>query len=459
MSAVTRSRALHALLGLLSALGSTACGGRETSAVQGAPASLVHLADQLDRAVVESAAAPDSARATENWSFDEPRPEWRVVSTDDVEWLAAPVLEQQSDCLRFTLAKADAAGRQALAAGLAIDLDDSPLASWDGVLVRARSHERIGGMALAYNVEARAASPRPFVFMGGDEGTAPVFNDGSVQTYFLPAAAAARRRDAGEPGGLRRGAAGRRASRSSRSRSCRAAPTSWRTTACARSRATRSRAARSSRTRRRALAWRVRVPEGGRLDVGLACLPGESVDLPRDGRRPAREARVLLEETRRRRREPGSSARSTSSRWAGQEIELALEAESDAPGAVALWGAPIVSGAPAAPRERPNVIFYVIDGGGADLMSVYGYNRRTTPFLERLAAEGVGLRARVLELDLDAALDRLVHDLAAAQRARRAAARRPLDAGARGGRRRWPSTCAAAATRRPSSPQPELRRA
>jgi arylsulfatase A-like enzyme len=37
---------------------------------------------------------------------------------------------------------------------------------------------------------------------------------------------------------------------------------------------------------------------------------------------------------------------------------------------------------------KPNVIFYVIDGGAADQMSVYGYNRRTTPHLERLAAEG-----------------------------------------------------------------------
>jgi arylsulfatase A-like enzyme len=37
----------------------------------------------------------------------------------------------------------------------------------------------------------------------------------------------------------------------------------------------------------------------------------------------------------------------------------------------------------------PNVVFYVFDGGAADYMSVYGYNRRTTPTLERLAEEGV----------------------------------------------------------------------
>src|SRR5678810_816118 len=75
------------------------------------------------------------------------------------------------------------------------------------------------------------------------------------------------------------------------------------------------------------------------------------------------------------------------SKWAGKDVELALEASSDIPGAVAFWGAPIVSSR--ATAKHPNVIFYVIDGGGADLMSVYGYNRRTTPFLERLAKEGV----------------------------------------------------------------------
>ena len=38
--------------------------------------------------------------------------------------------------------------------------------------------------------------------------------------------------------------------------------------------------------------------------------------------------------------------------------------------------------------EKPNIIFYVIDGAAAEFMSVYGYERRTTPYLERLAAEG-----------------------------------------------------------------------
>jgi arylsulfatase A-like enzyme len=44
---------------------------------------------------------------------------------------------------------------------------------------------------------------------------------------------------------------------------------------------------------------------------------------------------------------------------------------------------------PAAAPIPPNVLFYVIDGGGADLMSLHGYERPTTPNIEALAQQGV----------------------------------------------------------------------
>lgn len=37
----------------------------------------------------------------------------------------------------------------------------------------------------------------------------------------------------------------------------------------------------------------------------------------------------------------------------------------------------------------PNVVLYVIDGGGADLMGLYGYERDTTPHIDALAQEGI----------------------------------------------------------------------
>jgi arylsulfatase A-like enzyme len=71
---------------------------------------------------------------------------------------------------------------------------------------------------------------------------------------------------------------------------------------------------------------------------------------------------------------------------AGETVTLALEADAEESGNVALWTAPTLTSA--GQQRMPNVIFYVLDGGGADYMSVYGYNRRTTPFMEKLAREG-----------------------------------------------------------------------
>jgi len=134
------------------------------------------------------------------------------------------------------------------------------------------------------------------------------------------------------------------------------------------------------------LAWRVAVPSGARLDFGLAAVAGEAVRYRVAVRTRGGKPQALFEE------KVGDAGawqqRSVDlSPWGGSTVELTLQATGAQPGAVALWGAPIVSGKDRG--RRPNVIFYVIDGGGADLMSVYGYNRRTTPFLERLAGEGV----------------------------------------------------------------------
>ena len=134
------------------------------------------------------------------------------------------------------------------------------------------------------------------------------------------------------------------------------------------------------------LEYRVRIPRAGRLDVGLGVLRNDAPVTFRITAAPGGgEAETLLEET---------YADNTSwaqrsvdlSGLAGQTVTLALEADAERPGTVALWAAPTLSGAPA--TDKLNIIFYIIDGAGADHMSVYGYNRRTTPNLERLAAEG-----------------------------------------------------------------------
>src|SRR5262245_5545028 len=275
--------------------------------------------------------------------------------------------------------------------GISVDVPEGPIEAWTGLLVRARSHARMAGIAAVCNVEGRDQLFNAFSFFGGDGETAPVFNDGSVQQYLLPLIGREGQTTLKSFGIL----AGAPQPASLEILSVALVP---RGSSYLEDRGVAS-VTRDSITRRSifahapaSLAFRVRVPDGGRLDVGLACSEGESIDYRASVGRGKGEPVVL-----------GTEAVADASTWrqrsfelskfAGEEIDLVLEATSSTEGAVAFWGAPIVSGAPEVAKRgaarRPNVVFYVIDGGGADLMSLYGYNRRTTPFLERLAAEGV----------------------------------------------------------------------
>jgi arylsulfatase A-like enzyme len=130
----------------------------------------------------------------------------------------------------------------------------------------------------------------------------------------------------------------------------------------------------------------VRVPRGGQLNTGVGVVRADAPVSFRVHVQPDRgEAVTLLDVTH---SDPAHWAQHAVDLqpFAGQAVTLALETASSKQGSVALWGAPTITGTAAA--ARPNIIFYVIDGGSADQMSVYGYNRRTTPNLERLAQEG-----------------------------------------------------------------------
>jgi hypothetical protein len=134
------------------------------------------------------------------------------------------------------------------------------------------------------------------------------------------------------------------------------------------------------------LAYRVRVPDGGRLDVGLGVLRNDIAMTFRIGvTSESGGSQTLLDESYVE-KEQWAQRSVDLSHLAGKVVTLALEAETDVDGAVALWAAPTLSGA--GTSDRPNVIFYIIDGAAANAMSVYGYNRSTTPNLERIASEG-----------------------------------------------------------------------
>ncbi len=134
------------------------------------------------------------------------------------------------------------------------------------------------------------------------------------------------------------------------------------------------------------LEYYVQIPESGRLDVDLGVLRDDApvtfrIYTKADGGEPE----PLLEETYSD-KEQWAHRSVDLSHLAGQRVTLAMEADAERTGTVALWGAPTLAGI--RDTDKPNIILYIIDGAGADYMSVYGYNRRTTPNLERLAAEG-----------------------------------------------------------------------
>lgn len=134
------------------------------------------------------------------------------------------------------------------------------------------------------------------------------------------------------------------------------------------------------------LSWTVQVPEGGRLDVGLGVLRKDAPVIFRIW------ANTILVDVLTWADPERWAQRSVDlSRFAGQTVTLDLHAmpapTAEGSGTVALWAAPTVSSGGGASRP-PNVILYVIDAGGAEYASAYGYGRRTTPNLERLAAAG-----------------------------------------------------------------------
>jgi arylsulfatase A-like enzyme len=132
--------------------------------------------------------------------------------------------------------------------------------------------------------------------------------------------------------------------------------------------------------------YRLRVPPGGRFDAALAIpFPDEPITFRVEVSAEAGEE-VLAEEVVTD-ADAWIALSVDLSSWADRDVVLALEIESSLEGGIGLWGAPTVS--EKRTGDAPNVILYVIDGGGADFMSLYGYARRTTSNLERLADEGI----------------------------------------------------------------------
>jgi choline-sulfatase len=75
------------------------------------------------------------------------------------------------------------------------------------------------------------------------------------------------------------------------------------------------------------------------------------------------------------------------SRFAGTNQKITFRTESLAPDAVGLWANPLIVSKD--PKSRPNILVYVVCTLRPDHMSLYGYDRDTTPYLKKLGSSAV----------------------------------------------------------------------
>jgi arylsulfatase A-like enzyme len=345
----------------------------------------LHLEDHLDAASIEGSEVPADVPAAVEWRFDEPQPEW---TSAHLPTILTPIQRRTQDALRLSVEEANRYSHL-LGGAIYVDLPDWKREDWGYVLVRARASEKVRQLRLAFNLhEDPGAQDSPFRFdgMGVD-----VINDGSVQTYLLRADWSLPWQGAWE-GPWQQLAIGIKAEEPAgidilsvsvipKEANFAASPAGLRTEV--RNNAYRRTLYTHAPGR---LEYPVRVPEVGRLDLGLGVLRDDDPVTFRISATPSGGEEETLLEVTYADQEQWAQHSVDLSHLSGQTVTLALEAEAERAGTVALWAAPTVTGDRS--TEKPNVIFYIIDGGAADYMSVYGYNRRTTPHLERLAAEG-----------------------------------------------------------------------
>lgn len=377
------------------ALLSAGCAERDSDAIVLTADLPLHLEDHLNVAKIEGSEVPEDVPHPVEWNFDTPQTDWKPV----VPLLPAvePVQpEYANDALRINLTEATEYpvldDISSLCGGIYTEIPDWKREDWSDILVRARTSDEIEEIYVGFNLRDEIGNGpyEYYPFRYSSEG-AVVVRDGTEQTYAMRADWSMDYFEQWEGPWRQLGV-----------EVCSTEPASIEILSIsivpkearyAEARAGVRTEVRNQEHRRTLythapakLEYRVRVPDAGRLDVGLGVLRDDvpvtfriSV-LGDDG-----ATQNLLQETHSS-REKWAQRSVDLSRFAGQVVTLALEADAKSAGTVALWAAPTISGSRS--TRKPNVIFYVIDGGSADYMSIYGYNRWTTPNLEKLIAEG-----------------------------------------------------------------------
>jgi arylsulfatase A-like enzyme len=359
----------------------------------------LHLEAHLDAAQVTGSKPPADAPRIVEWRFDQPQPDWKPLSWNPT--IASAALQQTGEALRVTLTEqARFANGIPAAGGMYIELPSWHRGEWSHVVVRARSSGAVNRIGLRYNLRPgrggptdsplrapiRAVVDGPLQQVGQ---SMPVVRDGTIQTYRLGFdVSGSARQDTIRQLGLWFFTGGEAGSIEILSIAVEPTGLAFRDEPFG------SRMVSIANRYRRTLythapariAYRIRLPQQARLSTALGVLQDAAPVTFRVRVQPDRDTAVTVLEEQYSDPEKWAQRTVDLSRFAGQSVTLVLESEAQDSGTIAFWSAPTVSGARS--TDRPNVIFYVIDGGAADQMSLYGYNRRTTPNLEALVREG-----------------------------------------------------------------------
>jgi len=357
----------------------------------------IHLEEYVNQAEVGGSEVPKNLEAPVEWRFDKPRTDWKTIVP--LRKSAKPVQPvQMDDALRLILdarVKAPWSGVTHYSGGIWVDLSDWHREDWAYIVVCARARCEGGSLTLVGKLNKREnAGERGNPSFVDSTESVDMICDCHVHSYIVRAdwspgeyAGYKRWHDPWTQLGLQFDA-DKEATVEILSVSVIPKEAKY-----AGARAGVDTEIRGIAYRRAlfvhapgSITYRLRVPHGGRLDVGLGVLHDSPAVTFRVTAKTGRGAREILFEEEFADKTGWGQRSIDLSGLAGKTAELALEAECEQAGAVALWAAPTLSGA--CSGSRPNVILYIIDGAAADQMSVYGYNRRTTPRLERLAASG-----------------------------------------------------------------------
>ncbi len=348
----------------------------------------LHLEEHWGSARLEGSAVPADLPAPKIWAFDVEQPAWKAAQPLD-PGRAPALVSQQNGALRISLTEAHRA-RRGLYGGAFVELPGWNREDWASIVVEARASTRDARLTAWFNRRRQAGEMvfdhEPFLLRGeavdllaagathryllradwtdSVEGSDPWTELALVLTSPAPASVELlsvelvpkEARFAGAPAGV---------------------VTEPRDQLHRRTLFTHA----PSR-----LEYRVRLPEGARLDLGLGVLRADAPVTFRVEVGAGRSAPETVFEEACSTTERWAQRSVDLARWAGRTVTLALESRAERRGAVALWAAPTLSGRAA--ERPPNVVLYVIDAGGAEYASAYGYPRPTTPNLEKLAARG-----------------------------------------------------------------------